>query len=81
MSSLTANKIKTNMFLVSIKLLIVCIILCVTVQTCNTYTTTITTITTPLQLFCKQHLLVRSVKRRSSNHDSTLYTQRVFTQD
>ena len=28
----------------------------------------------------QQHLLVRSVKRRSSNHDYSLHTQRIFAQ-
>ena len=39
MSSLTANKLKTNMWLISVKLFIVRIILCATVQTYYTYTT------------------------------------------
>ena len=35
-----------------------------------------------LQPFCKrQHLFVRSVQWRSSNHHCFLYTQRVFTHD
>ena len=46
MSSLIANKVKRNGYLVSIKLFIVFTILCATVQTYTTYTTIITTITT-----------------------------------
>ena len=44
MCPLIANKVKTNMSLVSIKLFIVRSILCAIVQTYTTYTTTITTI-------------------------------------
>ena len=41
MSSLIAHKVKTNMFLVSVKFFIVRTILCATVQTFTTITTTI----------------------------------------
>ena len=45
MSSLIANKVQTNMYLVSIKLFVFLTNLCTTVQTYTTYTTIITTIT------------------------------------
>ena len=55
MSSLTANKVKTNVCLGSIKLFIVRIILYATIQTCTTYTTII-----EIDIF---------LQWRSSNHD------------
>ena len=81
LSLLIASKVKPNMCLVSIKLFIVRTILCPTVQTYTTYTTITTTIIVcTLQLFCKQqHLFVRSVWRRSSNHDCSLHTTRLRT--
>ena len=61
--------------------------LCVPLFILPTITTCPLFISHDYSLFClhrlskQHHLFVRSVKRRSSNHDYSLHTQRVFTQD
>ena len=56
-SSLIANKVKTNMCLVAIKLFIVRNNLCATVQAWTTYTTIITTTTTRSLFLCQNYSL------------------------
>ena len=78
MSSLIANKVKTNMHSVSIKFIIVRIILCSTVQTCITYTTIITTIATR-SLLLSAYNLFASKNTNSLNLYSEELKPRLFS--
>ena len=82
-SSLIANKIKIICCVVSIKLFIVRTILCATI--CNWMCAIIICLFDILlcshPLSKQQHSFILSVQRRSSNHDCSLHTQCVFTQD
>ena len=71
---------KINLYLVSIKLFIVRTIVCDTVQTFTMYTTIISCsiLFSAYKLFASNNAWC--VQRRSSKHNHSLHTQRVFTQ-
>ena len=68
MSSLIANKVKTNMYLVSLKLFIVRTILCSTVQTYTTYT-----------IIMQQYLLIRCSYLLTTFFQATLVLYSLLT--
>ena len=74
MSSLIANKVKINMYLVSIKFFIVHPVLCATVQTYNMYTTIITTITTPSLCLSAFTTFLQATLVRYSSHTTIRYS-------
>ena len=77
MSSLIANKVETNMCLVSIKLFIVRTILCATVQTYTTYTT----ITTCLLFFSAYNLFASNTYSLFFSHNYSLFFSHPYSLD
>ena len=70
LSSLIANKVIRNMCLISVKLCIVCTILCATVQTCTKYITI-----TACSIFFSHNYSRFCSHRRSSYHNCFVYTK------
>ena len=73
MSSLIANKVKTNLCLISIKLFILRTIICATVQTYTTYFT-ITATTTTRSLFLSTYNIFAIMLVRYYAHTTVRYS-------